>query len=220
LQRRKTCTEKQHETKGDGDEHASIIVEGGSVMLGLNYLAWIGIVSWIIVPLLALMATVLIWRRSQNALTNKAVALAVGFAILSAPTLVSNGVKAHYDQQVRGMCAKDGGVRVYETVKLPTERFDKWGNVGIHEKGYAKPTDEYYYESEVQYYREGNPTLLRSRSWVVRRSDGKVLGEAISYGRSGGDLPGPWHGSSFHCPPIADAEGKIESSIFLKENEK
>jgi hypothetical protein len=188
-------------------------------MLGLNSLAWIGIVSWIIVPLLALLATVLIWRHSQNALT-KAVALAVGLVILSAPMLVSNRVKAHYDQQVRELCAKDGGVSVYETVRLSAERFDKWGNVGIHEKGYAKPTDEYYYESDIHYYRQGNPTLLRSRSWIVRRSDGKVLGEAISYGRGGGDLPGPWHGSSFHCPPIAEAEGKLESSIFLKGIEK
>lgn len=188
-------------------------------MLGLNYLAWVGIVSWIAVPLLALLTAVLLWRRS-HAVLSKGLALVAGLAILSVPLLVSIGVKARYDRQVQQLCAKDGGVRVYETVRLPAERFDKWGNLGIHDKEYAKPTDEYYYESEVHYYRRGNPTLLRSRSQVVRRSDGKVLGEAISYGRGGGDLPGPWHGSSFHCPPIADAEGKIESSIFLKGNEK
>jgi hypothetical protein len=188
-------------------------------MFGLNYMAWLALFVWVGVPLLALLTGVLLWRRSRTPLW-KGLTIISSVAILSAPILVSNGVKAHYDQQVREMCAKDGGVRVYETVRLPAERFDKWGNVGIHEKGYAKPTDEYYYESEVHYYREGNPTLLRSRSWVVRRSDSKVLGEAIGYGRGGGDLPGPWHGSSFHCPLIVDAEGKIESSIFLKGNEK
>jgi len=188
-------------------------------MLGLNYMAWIGIVSWIGVPLLAFFTTRLLWRRSPSNLS-KLWALVAGVVILFTPALISNGVKAYYDRQVQELCAKDGGVRVYETVKLPAVRFDKWGNVGIHEKGYAKPTDEYYYESDIHYYRQGNPTLLRSRSWIVRRSDGKVLGEAISYGRGGGDLPGPWHGSSFHCPPIADAEGKLESSIFLKGIEK
>lgn len=188
-------------------------------MLGLNYMAWLALFVWVGVPLIALLFGVLLWRRSRTPM-GKALALALGVAVLSAPLLVSNGVKAYYDRQVREMCTKDGGVRVYETVRLPAEKFDKWGNVGIHEKGYAKPTDEYYYESDIHYYRQGNPTLLRSRSWVVRQSDGKVLGEAISYGRGGGDLPGPWHGSSFHCPPIADAEGKIESSIFLKGNEK
>jgi len=145
-------------------------------MLGLNYLAWVGIVSWIIVPLLALLATVLIWRRSQNALT-KAVALAVGFAILFTPMLASNGVKVHYDQQVRDMCATDGGVRVYETVRLPAERFDKWGNVNVPNKRYAKLSDEYYSEFEDHYLRQGNPSLLRIRTWVVRQSDGKVLGD-------------------------------------------
>ena len=189
-------------------------------MLGLNYLAWVGIVSWIIVPLLALLATVLIWRRSQNALT-KAVALAVGFAILFTPMLASNGVKVHYDQQVRDMCATDGGVRVYETVRLPAERFDKWGNVNVPNKRYAKLSDEYYSEFEDHYLRQGNPSLLRIRTWVVRQSDGKVLGESIRYARTRGDLPGPWEGgTSFDCPAIAGAEGKLESSIFLKGVEK
>jgi len=124
------------------------------------------------------------------------------------------------DQQVKELCAKDGGVKVFEAVILPKERFDKWGNVGLSNKRYAKPTDEYYYESEVYFYMQGNPKLSRNRSWVVRHSDGKVLGESIRYGRGGGGLAGPWHGSSFDCPSIADAEGKIESSIFLQGNKK
>lgn len=106
-------------------------------MLGLNYMAWLGLLVWMVVPLFAVLATTLLWRRAGSGL-RKALALVVGFAILSAPVLVSNGVKAHYDRQVREMCAKDGGVRVYETVRLPADKFDKWGNVGIHEKGYAK----------------------------------------------------------------------------------
>lgn len=130
-------------------------------------------------------------------------------------------VKAYYDRQVRELCAKDGGVRAYETVRLPYERFDKWGNVGIPNKRYAKSSDEYYFESEDYYFRQGNSNLLRSRSWIVRRSDGKVLGESIRYARAGGDLPGPWErGTSFNCPAIAGAEGKLESSIFLKGIEK
>lgn len=124
------------------------------------------------------------------------------------------------DHQVRELCAKDGGIKVYEVVKLPPERFDKWGNVGIHDKKYAKPTDEYYYESEYHYYQEGNPTLLRSQDKIVRRSDGKVLGESIMYGRGGGDLPGPWHGTSFNCPPIGAPGTNLETAIFLKGDGK
>ena len=75
---------------------------------------------------------VLLWRRSKTPM-GKALALTAGVGILFAPMLVSNAVKAYYDRQVREMCAKDGGVRVYEAVTLPPSRFDKWGNVGIHE---------------------------------------------------------------------------------------
>jgi hypothetical protein len=125
--------------------------------------------------------------------------------------------KDRLDAQVRELCAKDGGVKVYETVKLPAEKFDKWGNIGVPNKKYAKSSDEYYFETEIQYYREGNPSLERARTMIVRRSDGKVLGESIRYGRGGGDMPGPWHESSFDCPQIANAEGKLETSIFLKE---
>lgn len=174
---------------------------------------------WIAIPVLMIVVAAWLWRRVSSPAARGLIVVAC-LATLSGLLWLAVGEKWLADRQVRELCAKDGGVRVYETVTLPAERFDKWGNLGIRDKKYAKPTDEYYYESEVHYYRRGNPTLLRSRSQVVRRSDGKVLGEAVSYGRGGGDLPGPWHGSSFHCPPIADAEGKIESSIFLKGNEK
>ncbi len=185
-------------------------------MLGLNYMAWIGIVIWLGVPLLAFFTTRLLWRRSRSDLS-KLWALVAGVVILFTPALISNGVKAYYDRQVQEMCAKDGGVRVYETVKLPAEKFDQWGNVGVPNKRYTKPSDSYYSEFEDHYFRRGNPSLLRIRTWIVRKSDGKVLGESIRYTRARGDLPGPWEGgTSFHCPEIAMAEGKLESSIFQK----
>ena len=105
------------------------------------------------------------------------------------------------------------GLKVYETVKLSVDRF---GNVGIQSKAYAKPTDEYYYEFEDHYYRRWNPTFVQHRSWIVRRSDRKILGEDISYGRGGGGLPGPWHGSSFSCPDPIKQPSNIEKLIFLK----
>ncbi|MBP9101513.1 MAG: hypothetical protein KBF68_09110 [Nitrosomonas sp.] len=36
--------------------------------------------------------------------------------------------KARLDREVKRLCAIDGGIKVYETVKLPAERFGKdWG---------------------------------------------------------------------------------------------
>ncbi|MHB1214458.1 MAG: hypothetical protein ACYCY9_05665 [Thiobacillus sp.] len=187
-------------------------------MLGLNYMAWLGLLVWVGVPLLAVLATTLLWRRSRSGL-KKALALVVGFAILSAPALVSNGVKAHYDRQVRELCAKDGGVKVYETVRLSAERFNQWGqpnfNIPVTPFIKLKATDKYYLEWKITNLKLGNPKLERSHFRLIRRSDNKLLGESVSYSRGGGDLPGPWHGSSFICPEPTKHQS-LESSIFIK----
>lgn len=50
-------------------------------MLGLNYMAWLGLLVWVVVPRFAVLATVLLWRRAGAGLT-RALALVVGFAIV------------------------------------------------------------------------------------------------------------------------------------------
>lgn len=124
--------------------------------------------------------------------------------------------KVYYDWRVDKMCAVDGGVKVFEKVSLSEEKFDKYGNIGISSKRNAKASDEYYFESEDVYLRKRNPKIIRSITKIIRRRDGKILGESIRYSRSGGDLPGPWHPSSYNCPQIRNAEGKLEVSIFMK----
>lgn len=146
------------------------------------------------------------------------------FALLMLPlsTACSSGPigQAALDDEVRRLCAIDGGIKVYETVKLPGGKFDKWGHINVQSKNYAKATDEYYSETNIQYFQKGNPSLERANVKIVRQNDEKVLGESIRYGRGGGDLPGPWHGSSFDCPSISEAEGKLESSIFFRDDTK
>ncbi|MGV8894807.1 MAG: hypothetical protein ACOH2K_18130, partial [Burkholderiaceae bacterium] len=132
---------------------------------------------------------------------------------------IAAGEKWWLDYQVRELCAKDGGVRVYETVKLPAERFDKWGNFKVPTKQYAKPEDEYYLEWKITYLKERSPNLWQSYHRLIRRSDQKLLGESVMYARSGGDLPGPWHGSSFKCPEPSQ-HPSLESSIFVKGDKK
>jgi hypothetical protein len=169
-------------------------------MLGLNYLAWLGILVWLVVPALAWLTAWLIRRRARTALM-RGMGIVAGLAILATPWLISSGVKAHYDRQVRELCAEDGGVRVYETVRLPAERFDEFGDFRIPIKANVQVLDPYYYEWRIQYYRKGKPSIERDHFLVFRKADGKLLGEAVSYARLGGDLPGPWEGgTSFRCP--------------------
>jgi hypothetical protein len=128
--------------------------------------------------------------------------------------------KAELDAEVKRLCAIDGGVRVYETVRLPADKFNelKRRNFVLPDKLAAKQTDEYYVETDRHYYRQGNPEMSRRQYKIIRRSDHKTLGELIFYGRGGGDLPGPWHGSSFTCPDPTQVH--FEAAIFVKGDEQ
>ena len=125
--------------------------------------------------------------------------------------------KERLDAQVDKLCAIDGGIKVYEKALLPPESFNKYGNVDIPSKRFAKPSDEYYRETERVVLVKGNPRLRRTEHKIIRRRDGKVMGVSVRYGRGGGDLPGPWHPSSYTCPPIISENPSLTTSIFIKE---
>ena len=140
----------------------------------------------------------------------------LAFAIVVLSTAACEREKDRLDAEARRLCAHDGGVKVYEKVILPAKNFDKFGAASIPSKEKAKPEDDYYYERHVQYLQRGNPELLRSQHLLIRRKDGKVLGESVRYTRRGGDMPGPWHESSFSCPEIG-AQHPLERLVFQKE---
>ena len=136
-------------------------------------------------------------------------------------TLLLTGCeKARLDEEVRRLCAKDGGIKVHETVRLAPDKFDKFGNPVIPSKEKSKLEDEFFYEHELQYLKKGNPEIWRSSSRIVRRKDGKVMGESIRYTRRGGDVPSPMHDSSFTCPEASSAQPNFEQSVFHKQQEK
>ncbi len=120
------------------------------------------------------------------------------------------GKKMYYDAEVNRLCAKDGGVKVYETVKLPVEKFDKYDQINFYrptqKENALGPDYRYIYKRE---YLRGTTTgypvpekliVVRTDIRIHRQSDGKLLGETVFYERGGGDLPGPWPPSSFLCP--------------------
>ncbi|MES9830205.1 MAG: hypothetical protein ABW201_18245 [Candidatus Thiodiazotropha sp.] len=132
------------------------------------------------------------------------------------------GKKIYYDTQVMEMCAKDGGVKVYETVELSEEQFDKWGMVVFYQplQGENALTNKYILHETTTIIRKNNPTVNRNYYSISRRSDRKLLGETVVYGRGGGDLPGFWYGSSFSCPPYSDAGiNQLIKSIFIRSKE-
>ena len=167
--------------------------------------------------------TWMVFKQSSRALgkfIKQPVAQSAAWTVLAALWLgtsfwYSGGRKFYYDAQVEAMCAKDGGIKVYETVKLPAERFDKHGAIRIRSKQDAKPSDGYYYEWAVHHYLKSNPSMRRDHFKIIRMADGKLLGEETSYARRGGDMPSLLHESSFRCPENA-GDQELVQRVFTK----
>lgn len=125
------------------------------------------------------------------------------------------------DKLVDKLCAKDSGIKIYEAVKIPKERFNEWGQFVVADKSYIKPNDEYYsiLESKNIQGNSGSDDLLelvvyQYHFWVYRISDHKILGDGISYARRGGDAIGPWMPSSYNCQKTLQSD--LLKQIFLK----
>ena len=186
---------------------------------------------WWVIPALVLLAAMALWRRAGTPI-RKGLVIAVSAASFLGLLWLAEGEKWLLDRQVRELCAKDGGVRVYETVKLPAAAFDEWGmpkmyHESVENKAAYRHDDrqtvtefslgkEHVLKRDTQYYRRGNPDLFRMHTQVFRRYDKKILGESVFYKRGGGDLPGPWHGSSFMCPELG-ANVDVLRRVFVME---
>ena len=143
-------------------------------------------------------------------------------SLLALSTTGCERAKTRLDREVDRLCAIDGGVRIYETVKLSKENFGPDGEVFPQFKG--RPSEQGRYGSdysdsfEVSILINGNPSLQRNRVAMRRRSDDKVLAEIIDYKRGGGDLPGPWEPSYYSCPQSIHT-GDFYKRIFLPKGE-
>lgn len=146
-------------------------------------------------------------------------AVSILLVIVFGALLFTLGRKLYFDNQVRELCEKDGGVRAFEIVHLPADQFNQWGLVSFYrpELGEEALGMEYQLKFEVVYYRRGNPELSREQYQVIRRADGKVLGKSVAYGRGGGDLPSPSHDSSFRCPTSKEGEpNTLLKAVFVR----
>jgi hypothetical protein len=114
--------------------------------------------------------------------------------------------KAKLDREVDRLCAIDGGVHIYETVRLPKENFGADGEVfpqfrsQVVSGGGLGP--DYRWKSVRRPIVVGDPSLTRLEQTVIRVKDEKLLGKRVVYIRGGGDLPGPWAASSYSCHSV------------------
>ncbi len=160
----------------------------------------------------------------MNSTRKSLLLLAIGLPLLVIAYFVPSAYrKAQMDAEVDRLCAVDGGTKLYERVSLPAELFDQWGNPNIPFKGTRNALNsEYVVENFSTREEKGTSlgqrplTIHRFHYKIVRRSDDRVLGEAISYSRSGGDPEGPWHPSNYQGVCTEQAN-RLERLVFQRK---
>ena len=133
--------------------------------------------------------------------------------------------KDRLDAEARRLCSIDGGIKVFETVTLPPEKFNQYGQPlipnGKDDKGYGyfSKGDQEHIAGQISQLSGDGAGLKKHTSQIVRTADGKVMGESIVYGRHGGGLlDGYLHGSGFRCPDVGPWE--LENKVFMKGETK
>lgn len=120
---------------------------------------------------------------------------------VAASVLLMGCEKARLDEEVRQLCAKDGGIKVYEMVELPKNEFNEFGQVSFYQAAPGSVLlNDYELIKNEHIYHPGNPRMWRTYFAIKRKNDEKILGESVGYTRFGDGFEGPFHPSSFSCP--------------------
>ena len=131
--------------------------------------------------------------------------------------------KDYLNAQMAELCKKDGGVKVYEKVKLPAEMFDESGNLKdrkpVKENGHyiIRIGNEYILYDEVKIIKQGDiqkdqGRFTRVHTFIRKLADNKIIGESIVYRRAGGDRWNPGMPSQDICPKSVD----LFNAVFYK----
>jgi hypothetical protein len=121
------------------------------------------------------------------------------------------------------MCEKDGGVIILDQVQISKSEIDRHilpmtsdGKLGIPLKEMAKPDAPVYAIRKTTMLNDRNPQVGRVEWVAIRRADQAVVARWVSYGRSGGDLPGSSdHESHFSCPDPEQTEAHLQRLFKL-----
>ena len=158
-----------------------------------------------------------------KATRKNSVTLATTMILVSACVSYTGAAKSHWDEQVKALCAKDGGVTVYQKVHISTADINRHvlpmtadGKLGFTAKELAHPDAPIYSVDRITTLKEGNPTLRRIESIIVRRSDGAVVARWVNYARLGGEPPiGLSDGTSFICPDVRKMSTDLHEQLFV-----
>lgn len=109
----------------------------------------------------------------------------------------------YWDDMVREMCAKDGGLQVIERVHVSPAEYQTllgaFGELGLRLESTAPINAPFFLRDSLVRLRPTNPEVARYEQQVVRRIDRKVIAVLRTYMRIGGDAEFVDNSSSTSC---------------------
>lgn len=140
---------------------------------------------------------------TRKAVRGAALALLGGLAGCATPARIMA------DIEIDRLCAKDGGIKVYERVALPANYFypdikgdPRSGDVNLQAMRADAAKLPHYYELVSNREYVPSKTDIRISRWgytVVERPSGKVIAAGTNYVRSGGDFGNPFTPTVHSC---------------------
>jgi hypothetical protein len=136
-----------------------------------------------------------------------------GFGLVMLYLLFWPSEKDYLNAQMAELCKRDGGVKIYEKVKLPADAFNQWGGLKTPKtlkrgNDYVSlVADVYEISTEIQVIKDGDlqkgeGRLNRQHQKLIDIRTNKLLAEGVFYHRAGGDRWSPGMHSQSGCPEI------------------
>jgi hypothetical protein len=146
-----------------------------------------------------------------------------GIGLLILAYIYAELKKAYWDQQVKELCEKDGGVTVYQHVHVTPDEYESYG--GGYGAITVPPNNSsigarypYVSKSEEQVIHQKNPQVYRRIGTIYRRADEKILGTVVFYVRDGGDFAF-FRTPGYSCRDLG-IKHDVENQIFIVPGEK
>jgi hypothetical protein len=145
-------------------------------------------------------------------------------AIAATPIVFFELRKAHWDRKITQLCQSDGGVTVFERVRISPAQRALLGSVdqkiAIPIKELAPPDAAVYSQLKTTHLRVADPEVWRDEVSVIRAADQKTIARWVVYSRLGGDFPTFAHPSRHACPDLEQITSEVQRVFLLEGSAK
>ena len=134
------------------------------------------------------------------------------------------GRQAYWDEKVNELCKNDGGVQIFQPLRISQTEANLLGRtagrISVPIKQLADPNAPVYAEHKRTYLGgEGNVHIGRTESSIIRRRDGVEIARWVAYSRSGGEPAiGLSDGTTRFCPDLKSIDADLQR-LFIVEGD-